>query len=202
MQRIKIKGMLRQMHDIPMKAVLYYQKHEIGEPFIIKLKVPTASEIMKDDNKHYTRSNINVCYAAPRTGKPRDWYETQLCVSKAVRMSDGYPYKGLPFYAVTDDGQAFLAHTTSANNKQFAAIGDELILGRWLKGRLVADKLISPVSDTSKDTSRSGMITKEILDKYGANAIAFQKTDVFITDPEDPINKYEVWTLKMIKEAE
>ena len=43
------------------------------------------------------------------------------------------------------------------------------------------------------------MITGEILDSYGCNAIAMQKTDLRIPDPITPQNMYEVWTLKLIK---
>ena len=43
---------------------------------------------------------------------------------------EGYPEKNKPFFVVTDDGYWFKAHTTSDNNKQFSAVGDELIMGR------------------------------------------------------------------------
>ncbi|WP_204266667.1 restriction endonuclease PLD domain-containing protein, partial [Escherichia coli] len=46
------------------------------------------------------------------------------------------------------------AHTTSDGNKQFSAAGDELILGRWIKGRLAAAGLVTPVNDTQADTDR------------------------------------------------
>ncbi len=194
------KNELYKLHPISMETVIEYQKHEEGEPFIILIKAPAESEKYMDDHKHFTKSNINVCYAAPRsTKKARDWYETQLNVSADVRKKSGYPYKGVPFFVVTDDGFGFMAHTTSANNKQFAAVGDELILGKWLKGRLVSEGLVSPVSNTLEDKERKGMITKEMLIKYGCNAIAFQRTDLMIADPIHSANRYEVWTLKLIQ---
>ena len=190
----------RIIFEISMDSVIEYQRHEIGEPFVIMIKVPYEAEKFIDDHKHFTKSNINVCYAAPRSAKrPRDWYETQLNVNASVRMKKGYPYKGVPFFVVTDDGFGFMAHTTSANNKQFAAVGDELILGKWLKGRLVEEGLVEPVLNTLDDTERKGMITKEMLMKYGCNAIAFQKTDMMIADPINSKNRYEVWTLKLIQ---
>ena len=190
---------LYKLHPVPMEEVLNYQLHEIGETFAIDLKAPSQSEIFLDDHKHYTKSNINVCYAAPRSqGKARNWYETQLTVGKEVRLKSGYPIKGIPMYVVTDDGFGFMAHTTSQNNKQFAAIGDELILGRWIKNRLIEDGLIEYVDDISKDKERKGMITKEILEEYGCNAIAFQKTDMRVNDPDIAGNSYEVWTLKLV----
>ena len=190
---------LYQIVSISMNSVIQYQNHEVGEVFLIPLKVPSEEDKFLDDNKHYTKSNINVCYAAPRSKKrARNWYETQLNVSAAVRSKKGYPYKGVPFYVVTDDGYGFMAHTTSANNKQFSAVGDELILGKWIKGRLVEEGLIKPIEDIAKDKNRVGMITKEILEQYGCNPIAFQKTDLTISDPSILNNSYEVWTLKLI----
>lgn len=192
-------GALYELSPIPMQAVLEYQSHEIGELFIIRLRVPREEEKFLDDHRHYTKSNLNVCYAAPRSrSSSRNWYETQLCVSKKVTSQPGYPQKKAPFYAVTDDGYGFLAHTVSADNKQFAAVGDELILGQWLKDRLVKEGLVVPCADTVADTERKGMITKEMLDAYGCNAVAFQKTDLNISDPDHPADKYEVWTLKLI----
>ena len=201
MPKNKYSGnILYQMHPISMETVMIYQEHEVGEAFLIILKVPSEADKFLDDSRHYTKSNINVCYASPRSKKKaRDWYETQLNVSAKVRSIEGYPYKGVPFYVVTDDGYGFMAHTTSANNKQFAAVGDELILGRWIKGRLVEEGLVRPVEDTAKDKNREGMITREMLDTYGCNAIAFQKTDLKIPDPQIPKNLYDVWTLKMVR---
>ena len=196
----KGKNELYQLHVISMDAVMIYQDHEIGESFIIPLKVPAEDEKFLDDHKHYTKSNINVCYASPRSKKKaRDWYETQLNVNVKVRCKKGYPIKGVPFYVVTDDGYGFMAHTTSAGNKQFAAVGDELILGKWIKGRLIEEGLVNLISDTAKDIKREGMITKEMLDQYGCNAIALQKTDLKIPDPQIPKNYYDVWTLKLIQ---
>lgn len=187
------------LHEVSIQEVMQYQQHETGEIFVIDLKTPLEADKFLDDHKHYTKSNINVCYAAPRTaGKSRDWYETQLCVSKEVREKKGYPIKGIPFYVVTDDGYGFMAHTTSQNNKQFAAIGDELILGKWIKNRLVEDGIIVPIQDISKDIDRKGMVTREMMEKYGCNAIALQKTDLRKSDWETPENSYEVWTLKLV----
>lgn len=101
--------------------------------------------------------------------------------------------KNIPFFVITDDGYWFKAHTTSDNNKQFSAVGDELIMGRWLKGRLAAAGLVNPVNDTQLDTDRRGMITKEILDEYGCDRLTFKKTGQTALD-EDGI-PLDVWLL-------
>lgn len=163
--------------QVPQSNVEFY-RHSIAQvSFLLPLKVPKANERHLDDNKHYTKSNINVCYAAPRNRrKSRDWYETQLTVGSDVYKMLGYPEKNKPFFVVTDDGYWFKAHTTSDNNKQFSAVGDELIMGRWLKGRLAAAGLVTPVNDTQEDIDRIGMITREMLEEYGCDRLAFKKT--------------------------
>lgn len=66
--------------------------------FLLPLKVPAYDERHIDDKKHYTKSNVNVCYAAPRNKrKSRDWYETQLTVAKEITHIEGYPEKNVPF---------------------------------------------------------------------------------------------------------
>ncbi len=180
--------------QIPQTEVSLYEKHKTDVSFIIPLKVPAESERFMDDSKHYTKSNLNVSYAAPRSArKSRDWYETQFTVSKSITKLPGYPEKNQPFYVVTDDGYTFKAHTTSDGNKQFSAVGDELILGRWIKGRLAAAGLVEPVNDTKADNSRKGMITKEMLTEYGRSTLVLTKTTQHKEDENGQI--LDVWML-------
>lgn len=186
--------------QVPQNTVDLYEKHLTKISFTLPLKVPAFSERFMDDNKHYTKSNINVAYAAPRSKKKnRDWFETQLTVEKRITTLPGYPEKNVPFFVVTDDGFWFKAHTTSDGNKQFSAVGDELIMGRWLKGRLAAAGLVTPVNDTGKDVQRLGMITKEMLEEYGADSLVFTKTDQKALDPEDDTKELDVWYLSFEK---
>ena len=150
--------------------------------FALPLKVPAESEKLLEGRQYFTKSNINVCYSPDtrnkkRPPKARNWYECQLTVSSSIYSQEGYPSKNEPFYLITDDGYKFLAHTTSDHNKQFAAVGDESIMGRWLKGRLVAAGLVTPVNNTLEDIAHTGMITKEILQKYGRDVLIFRKTN-------------------------
>lgn len=180
--------------QIPQTGVQLYEQHKTDVSFVLPLKVPAYNERHMDDGKHFTKSNINVSYAAPRSKrKSRDWYETQLTVSKAITRSEGYPEKNKPFFVVTDDGYWFKAHTTSDGNKQFSAVGDELILGRWIKGRLAAAGLVTPVNDTQADTDRKGMITKEMLQAYGCDSLVLSKTDQKALDEDG--TELDVWVL-------
>lgn len=178
---------------IPEADVTAYENHATDISFSLPLKVPTEAE-RKSGIGHFMKSNINVCYAAPRSArKSRDWYEIQITVDKEYTLRPGYPEKNKPFYIVTDDGYRFKAHTTSDGNKQLNAVGDELLMGRWLKGRLASAGLVTPVNDTRADTDKSGMITKEMLDEYGRHTLQFTKTDEHIEDSDDGL--LDVWLL-------
>jgi HKD family nuclease len=180
--------------EVPPSNVEFYKRCMAYASFRLPLKVPSYAERHMDDGKHFTKSNVNVCYAAPRSKrKSRDWYETQLTVAKEITRTEGYPKKNVPFFIVTDDGYWFKAHTTSDGNKQFSAVGDELIMGRWLKGRLAAAGLISPVNDTQLDTDRKGMITKEILQEYGCDSLYLKKTGQTALDEDG--TALDVWML-------
>ena len=180
--------------QLPQTQVELCGKHKTDISFILPIKVPAYAERHMDDGKHYTKSNLNVSYAAPRSArKSRDWYETQFTVSKKITLLPGYPEKNAAFYVITDDGYTFKAHTTSDGNKQFSAVGDELILGRWIKGRLAAAGLVTPVNDTQLDVDRTGMITKEMLAAYGCNTLVLTKTNQKMEDEEG--NMLDVWIL-------
>ncbi len=182
------------VEQIPQTQVELYERHKTGISFVLPIKVPAYAERHMDDNKHYTKSNLNVSYAAPRSArKARDWYETQFTVSKQITRQEGYPEKNVTFAVVTDDGYTFKAHTTSDGNKQFSAVGDELILGRWIKGRLAAAGLVTPVNNTQADRDRNGMITKEMLAAYGCNTLVLTKTDQKTEDENG--NLLDVWIL-------
>lgn len=182
------------VEQIPQTQVELFERHKTNISFVLPIKVPAYDERHMDDGKHYTKSNLNVSYAAPRSArKSRDWYETQFTVSKQITRLEGYPEKNVTFAVVTDDGYTFKAHTTSDGNKQFSAVGDELILGRWIKGRLAAAGLVTPVNDTQADKDRTGMITKEMLAAYGCDRLVLTKTDQKTEDEEG--NMLDVWIL-------
>lgn len=180
--------------QIPQAEVAIYERHKTEISFVLPIKVPAFDERHMDDGKHYTKSNLNVSYAAPRNArKSRDWYETQFTVNKSITLLPGYPEKNVTFYVITDDGYTFKAHTTSDGNKQFSAVGDELILGRWIKGRLAVAGLVTPVNDTQLDRDRHGMITKEMLAAYGCDTLVLTKTDQKMENEDG--NLLDVWFL-------
>lgn len=192
-QNVSLNG-IDTVEQVTSADVKLYDQHKTGTSFVLPIKVPAFDERFMDDGKHFTKSNINVCYAAPRNKrKSRDWYEVQMTVAKEITRLPGYTEKNAAFFVVTDDGYWFKAHTTSDGNKQFSAVGDELIMGRWIKGRLAAAGLVIPVNDSQKDTDRLGMITAEMLEAYGCNAVVFTKTDQKAQDEDGTM--LDVWTL-------
>lgn len=179
--------------QLPQSDVDAYQRSLTDISFALPIKVPAYDERHMDDGKHFTKSNLNVCYAAPRSARrSRDWYETQITVDKRLTLLPGYPEKNRPFFVITDDGYRIKVHTTSDGNKQLSAVGDELILGRWIKGRLAAAGLVTPVNDTQRDKERTGMITREMLLRYGCERLVLAKTTKQAYDGDELL---DVWML-------
>jgi hypothetical protein len=148
---------------IPPTEADVYRRHETEVTFVLPIKVPAYAERHMDDGKHFTKSNLNVCYAAPRSArKARNWYETQFTVAKEITRLPGYPDKNVAFFAVTDDGYTFKAHTTSDGNKQFSAVGDELIMGRWIKGRIVRRTYISQENSRSLVSFQQNRLSRRL----------------------------------------
>ena len=198
-QNVSLTG-VDTVDELPKTDVNIYMRHKTDLTFTLPLKVPAFEERFMDDKRHYTQSNINVCYSLdtrnPQKPKSRDWYEFQITVSSQIYSLPGYPEKNVPFYIITDDGFMFKAHTTSQNNKQLSAVGSEHILGRWLKGRLENAGLVKHVLDTQADKDRVGMVTKEVLATYGCDSLTFTKTDKKVID--DDGNELDVWIVEFI----
>lgn len=156
--------------------------------FEIPLKVPANHTDPK-----MRGSNVNVCYAS---GRKRVWWEVEMVVGKEIRDLPGYPEHQIPFMAVTDDGWKFKAWTCGQNNKNLYSKDDLKIMGRWIKGRLVASGLVEPVNQVEADTEFKGMITGEVLEKYGRNSITLSKTTLKTTTEDG--TEMDVWLLSFL----
>lgn len=127
------------------------------------------------------KSNLNCFHGKGRENtsthlvRPRHWYEVELIVPIGMRRSDGYP-KGTPsdqpdteFRVFTDDGFSFLCKVNGGEvnlwNKNLRSSGDLTILGKWIKGRLENEGVLT-VGD---------VITDETLRAYGRNTITMTK---------------------------
>ena len=122
-----------------------------------------------------------------------------MAVSKSIRDLPGYPLHQQPFMAVTDDGWKFQAWTCGQNNKNLYSKDDLKIMGRWIKGRLVAAGLVEPVNRVESDLGGKGVITHKMLNKYGRDTITLTKTDI-MTKTEDG-TELEVWMLSFLPES-
>lgn len=75
-----------------------------------------------------------------------------------------------------------MAETKSQGNKQLSVSGSDLILGKWLKGRLVRSKLIKPINSRDElisDGKRlvpKGAITQELLEQANMRYLILRKT--------------------------
>lgn len=179
------------VEKITPEDVVAYKNHLTPISFEIPLKVPAN----KDDSK-MKGSNINVCYAS---GRKRVWWEIEIVVAKEIRDMVGYPEYQKPFLAVTDDGWKFQVWTCGQNNKNLYSKDDLKIMGRWIKGRLVASGLVEPVNNIDHDINQDGVITKDMLQKYGRNTISLTKTDLKTT-----INgrELDIWMLSFLPESQ
>lgn len=168
-----------------------YKNMRTDVTFEIPLKVPQNAEDM-----NMRGSNINVCYAR---GRKRVWWEIEIVVAKAIRDLPNYPEYQKPFMVITDDGWKFQVWTCGANNKNLYSKDDLKIMGRWIKGRLVAAGLVEPVNNVEEDKESKGVITGEMLKKYGRDTIKLTKTKL-TTRLEDG-NEVEVWMLSFLPES-
>ncbi|MBE7681483.1 NgoFVII family restriction endonuclease [Paenibacillus sp. P13VS] len=168
--------------------VAAYRRNVTDLSFEIPLKVPVNHE-----DPMMRGSNINVCYAS---GRKRVWWEIEMVVSKEIRDLPGYPEHQVPFMAVTDDGWKFKAWTCGQNNKNLYSKDDLKIMGRWVKGRLVASGLVDPVNQVEADSAFKGLITEEILEKYGRKSITLTKTEMKTVDEDG--TEMEVWMLSFL----
>ncbi|EAE2451624.1 NgoFVII family restriction endonuclease [Listeria monocytogenes] len=162
--------------------VTSYQDKQTNNIIKFPIKAPSFDKRFSNVREDCVKSNINVCYGRGRKNSkgefdPRNWYETQITVGKKIWSLSNYPI-AKPFFVVTDDGYKFQAHTTSDNHKQFTAYDNDRILGRWIKGRLVANGLLSPIDDVSKDTNHSGVVTKEMLQQSNMEMLVLTKTNI------------------------
>lgn len=181
----------------------------------IKFELPLKVPGMPDTSKDYMGSNINKCYAKgrenKRTGaiKERGWWETEVIVGTAITNDVNYPEKDIPFIVITDDGWQFSMHASGDHKKNFESHYDLKILGYWLKGRLVAAGIVSPVDSPSKDLERiidnpgqydlcKGVITYQKLLDYGKTTLTLQKTSLQKEDREG--NLRDVWLLSFLPE--
>ncbi len=176
---------------VTQEEVRAYQDTMTELSFEIPLKVP------KDRNDQSMRgSNINVCYAS---GRKRVWWEAEIIVGKDIRTLPGYPEWQKPFMAVTDDGWKFQVWTCGQYNKNLYSKDDLKIMGRWIKGRLVAAGLVDPINTVERDTDGLGVITEEMLRRYGRTTITLTKTSL-TTKTEDG-EELDVWMLSFLPES-
>ena len=120
------------------------------------------------------KSNLNVYFGKGRLNThskvvlPRPWYEIEIIVPKKITSVDEYPNNGCVFSVITDDGWKFKCKVSGDYSKNFRSEGNLSILGRWIKGRLENEGLLTP----------GEIITDDVLKAYGRNNLEFIKTSI------------------------
>lgn len=154
------------------------------EDVVLKIPIKAPHYINRlNESGSYLHSNINVCYGKGRFNKkknkiePRDWFEVQITCDAGLVNKEYYPKKD-PFFIITDDNYMFKAHTTSANHKQLSGYGTDRILGRWIKGRLVATGLLKSCEHVEHDKNRDSMVTIEMLNRANMRVLELHKTNL------------------------
>lgn len=120
------------------------------------------------------QSNLNAFFGKGRMSKngiikPRHWYEVELIVPRDITSLPGYPKSKTEqsvFDVITDDGWAFKCKVSGDNSKNFRSESDLKILGKWLKGRLENEGVLSVGEPVRKST----------LEEYGRNSFTLTKT--------------------------
>lgn len=138
----------------------------------IKYEIPAKTEPKSNLNCYHGKGRENT---STHLIKPRHWYEVELIVPIDMRKTDHYP-KGTPkgqpdteFRVYTDDGFSFLCQVNGGEkglwNKNLRSSGDLTTLGKWIKGRLENEGVLT-IGD---------VITGETLKAYGRNTITMTK---------------------------
>lgn len=183
-ERIEVLGGIEEVLETTESEQDMYRSLQTDIEIRIPIKAPLATNRFSTARHDYARSNINVAYGSGRYNKlsggvePRNWYEVQITVNKAISTQPNYP-KNKPFWIVTDDGYKFEAHTTADNNKQLTAYGktgNDRVFGRWIKGRLATAGYVKPVDNTATDTERLGVVTQEMLNAAQMRVMVLTKT--------------------------
>lgn len=167
---------LQEVEKVEPDELVMYEKSATNVSFQIPLK---ASKALK--------SNLNPCFGKGRLNKktgieiPRPWYEAEIIVSKSITTQPGYPNPNVNngvITVITDDGWRFICKVSGDYNKNLRSEGSLAILGRWIKGRLENEGLLTP----------GEVITDRLLDEYGRNSVDLIKT-----------KEENIWLLKFNK---
>lgn len=117
----------------------------------------------------HEKSNLNIFFGKGRENKktkviiPRPWYEFEIIASKKITASPDYPQGN--FLAYTDDGYIMPMKTSGDYKKNLRSEGGLQVFGRWFKGRLEDDGVLTKFEQ----------ITPETILEYGKTKLTLYK---------------------------
>ncbi len=97
------------------------------------------------------KSNLNASKASPKSiskPKPRDPYEMEFILPSKEKSKACAPDKNIPFEVLMDKDTVyrFICYGKQLG-ENMSTEGDQTILGKWLKGKLLSKKIISSEND-------------------------------------------------------
>ena len=97
------------------------------------------------------KSNLNASKASPKSKKnpkPRDPYEIEFVLPSKEKSKESAPEANIPFEVIMDENTVyrFVCYGKKLG-ENMSTEGDQTILGKWLKGKLLSNKIISSEHD-------------------------------------------------------
>lgn len=124
---------------------------------IISCDVPLKAEPKSNLNTYFGAGKIKGKYSR------RDWFEVELIIGKGLNCP--LPTGGQIFTVVTDDGFEFECQRQGDYDKNFRSTKDLRILGKWIKGQMIADGVLG----------LGDVVTEDTFTHFGKNKIHFEK---------------------------
>lgn len=149
----------------------HYGVNKIKHEDLLRISNKRKSVFFDLPLKPEPKSNLNSFFGKGRTNKrgfemPRPWYEVEIIVSKEITMRTGYPQKQ-NFEVYTQDGWNFKCGTNGDYGKNFRSIDDLKILGKWIKGSMEQNNVLTI----------GQLVTEDVLNAFGKKALRLTPTD-------------------------
>lgn len=167
--QIPIRGKIKLIGNKAKGTWESLKRHKITETSPeVRLQDKVATYDLLELAEH-EKSNLNIFFGKGRENKktkiiiPRPWYEFEIIASKKITASPDYP-KG-NFLAYTDDGYIMPMKTSGDYKKNLRSEGGLQVFGRWFKGRLEDNGVLSKFEQ----------ITPETILEYGKTKLSLYK---------------------------
>jgi len=148
----------------------HYGVNRVSHEELTKILSTKTDVFFEIPMKVEAKSNLNCFFGKGRKDQrgfimPRPWYEVEIIVPVSITRLPNYPAHRT-FDVVTNDGWRFSCKTTGDYGKNLRSSDDLLILGKWIKGKLEQNGLLT----------MGTLVTEDVLSKYGKNKMKLTAT--------------------------